>query len=140
MIGHADYPLRAHVVSPLFEPRVVFFWEQQVDAVVNRDEQPGRHDPRHFVMGHMEKVDGFAAQCQRQRPVFSQRRAVFGFVELLEILRQGAKLVKIPLGSDQQVIVALVQFRDIPHEVPDVGAYTELVDFADIYRNTHGHC
>ena len=41
------------------------------------------------------------------------------------------------MSPNQQILVPAIQVRNVPDEVPDVGPHAELVDFADVYGNTH---
>jgi tetratricopeptide (TPR) repeat protein/TolB-like protein len=46
--------------------------------------------------------------------------------------------VKVARGAHQQVVIPGIDRRDVPNQIPDVRADTELVDFADINRDAHG--
>ena len=45
--------------------------------------------------------------------------------------------MKVSLGADQQVLILHIDSRKIPHEIPNIGANAEFVDFTDIDRNAH---
>ena len=74
-------------------------------------------------------------QIERERNVISPKPFFFGLVQLLKIWRQGSKLVKVALRSDQQVFVLVIDCGEVPHKVPNVGTHSEFVDFADVERD-----
>src|SRR5439155_6564495 len=70
--------------------------------------------------------------------VIAPPRAFFRLIKLLVVGRQRAQFVKVTIGSDEEVFVALVDRGKVPHKIPDVRPNPELVDFADVNRDTHG--
>jgi hypothetical protein len=45
--------------------------------------------------------------------------------------------VKVSMRADEQVLVLRIDRSEVPHEVPDIRTYAELVNFADVDRDAH---
>ena len=45
--------------------------------------------------------------------------------------------MEVAVGSNQQVLIAIVNRCEIAHQVPNVGAYAEFINFPNINRNSH---
>ena len=89
-------------------------------------------------MRHVHNVSGLTPQRKWNRDVISPEGLVVLYVELLEVFRQRSELVKIPMRSDQQILITIVERTEVAHKIPDVCADAELIDFSNIDRNSHG--
>lgn len=46
--------------------------------------------------------------------------------------------MKVLVRTRKEILVAVVELREIPNEIPDVGSDPELIDSSDIDCDTHG--
>jgi hypothetical protein len=119
------------------KPRLVFLWEQKVNAVVNGHHQPGSWKERGLVMRDVENVDPVPPQQGWNGPVIDPETISLGLVQLPEIPRQRSKFVKMTLCADQKIFILSVERGDVADEVPDVGSNPEFIDLPDVDRNSH---
>ena len=89
------------------------------------------------MVWHVHNVHVLASQRERNRDVMPPQCFFLGLIELLEVGRQRTEFVKVSLGAYQQVLILHIDSRKIPHEIPNIGANAEFVDFTDIDRNAH---
>lgn len=89
-------------------------------------------------MRYVDDVHMLATQRKRYGDLLPPERFVFRLIELFEIRRQRAKLVKVPVRADQEVFVLMIDDAKIAHQVPDVGPDSEFVNLADIDCDAHG--
>src|SRR6185369_1284982 len=130
-------PFRLKVMPVISKLRGVFMRKKQVDAIVHRHNQLRRIEKRCFVMRHMNDIDILALQREWNRYVMTPRALIFRLIHLLEIVWKRPELVKVSMRPDEQVLVLRIDRGEIPHQIPDVCTYTELVNFADVDRDAH---
>ena len=69
--------------------------------------------------------------------MFSPEGLCIRYIELLEIPGKRSEFVEVAVRSDQQVLIAAINRCEIAHEIPDVGAHSEFINFPNINRNSH---
>ena len=106
-------------------------------AVVDGHDHFGRGEKRRLMVRYMNHIQPLPVQIDWDRDVVSPKPVFFWLVELLKIRRQRSEFVKVALRPDQEVIIKFIDSGKVPHKVPNVGAHSEFIDFADVDRDAH---
>ena len=88
-------------------------------------------------MRDMHYIHFLPAQREGHGDVMPPAAFFFRLIELFEICGQRSELVEVAVGADQQVLILRIDYRQIPHKIPDIGSNAELVNFSDIDRDAH---
>ena len=112
--------------------------EHQVDAVVDRDDRSARHERRQHIVRRVEERHAFAPE--RERNLASARRSS----SCPPIRRPRRKFSPSVISAahilgtaEQDVLGLLVQTRQVPKQIADVGADAEIVKFPGIDADSH---
>ena len=108
-----------------------------MDAVVNRHDRAAAHGDRQHIMRRVIHVRLLAHQHPRHVNLFADGVVVRGFEDGAEVLAKCLGHAHVRLVAEQDVLVLPIDARQMPQEVPDVGADAEIVQFSGI--NGHSH-
>ena len=108
-----------------------------MNTVMDRHNQIRSDHEWSFMMGHVNDIDMLPLQSQRDDRIVSPESVLFGLIQLPEIGRQRSKFVEVSMRSDQKIFVSGIDRGNIADQIPDVGTYSELVDFPDVDRDPH---
>ena len=113
--------------------------KHQVDAVVDRHDRPARHERRQHVVRRVKQRDAFAPE--RQRDLRTARRASSCRRVSATARKFSPSDASASRSSGRQSStnsVSLVEPRQLPQQVPDVGADAEVVQLAGVDADPHG--
>src|SRR5215510_15015568 len=89
------------------------------------------------MMRHMNDIHILPTKSEGNCHVMPPQGFFLGLIELFEIRRKRAQLVKVPMRANKPIFVLMVDRREIAYEIPDVGSNTELVNLADVNGDAH---
>ena len=141
---HREDAIRALGRRPELRPRVAVgqpvrqvLREHQVDAVVNGHHRAAVDQRRQHVVRLVEQVDALACQRHRQADLLGDRVGTRRFGDRAEIRADLPDRRAVLLAAQQHVLRLGVDPGQLEHQVPDVGADAEVVEFSGVDGDAH---
>ena len=95
------------------------------------------HQWRQHVVRGMEQTDAFTPEQERDGELFSDRIIAGARKDRTKVLAKSTNRGRIIWPAEQHEVALLVQAREFPQQVPDVGPDAEIVQFAGVDANPH---
>jgi len=87
---------------------------------------------------HVKHIDPVSTKPERDADLMIPDRVVFGNVYQCELVSQGTKLGKMPVGTKQEIVIFSVDIGQVADQVPDMVSDPKLVNSPNVDRDTHG--
>ena len=111
--------------------------EHQVDAVVDRHDRPALDERRQHVMGRVKQRDPLALQRPGNPDLFRDRIIAGRLRDRPEVFSNRRQRLAILWTAEEDEFGLAVEARQMPEQVPDVGADAEVVQLSGVYADPH---
>ena len=125
---HPHRTARVRVAEPVRE----VLRKPQVDAVMNRHDRLAGRQRRQDVVRSVKQVGALATQVARHRDLLADRVAGRRLRNRAEIVAELTDELTVGLTAEHDILCGLIDAREVPKQVPDVGADPVVAELAGV--------
>ena len=124
---------------PEREPVRQILRKHQVNAVVDRHDGAATNERRQHIVRRVEQGHPLALERQRDSHLLGDGIVARRLGNRPEVLAERRQRLAIPGTAEDHELGPGVDPRQVPQQIPDVGADAEVVQLAGVYADPHGH-
>ena len=110
-----------------------------MNAIVDGNDGLARHQRRQHVVGGVKQVDPLSPKIQRHADLFAERIVAGPFRDGPEVVPEALERRNVWRLAEKHVLSRLVDPREMSQQVPDIGTYAVVPEFASVDGDSRGH-